>query len=112
MHRIDDRYRRRVGGGTANRIDNRPFWQPRLIVEGTEITGVTFDAWRGRWPKDDSELSNKTIEVYLPSKESGYPCYFHWLQVSGLVGKARVRIVDSGHNLKSPQPPLPRRPSA
>ena len=113
MHRIEDRYRRRVGRTPPNRIDHRPFWQPPLIVEGKEILGVPFDAWRSRWPKDGSDLSGKTIEVYLPSKKSGYPSYFpYWLQVSGFIGKARIRIVDSGHNLKSPQPLLPRRPGA
>ncbi len=113
MQRLDDRYRRRVGGAPPNRIDNRAFWQPRLILDGQEVTGVSFDAWRARWPKDGSDLSGKTIEVYLPSKESGYPSYFpYWLQVSGFIGKARVRIVDSGHHLNSPQPHLPRRPAA
>ncbi len=107
MHRLDDRNRRRIGGS------NHAFWQPRLIVEGEEVMGVTFDAWRTRWPKDGSELSGKTVEVYLPTRESGYPSYFpSWLQVSGLIGKARVRTVDSGHNLKSPQPHLPRRPNS
>ena len=108
MQRLDDRHRRRIGGSSPN----RPFWQPRLIVEGEEIPGVTFDAWRSKWPKDGSDLAGKTLEVYLPSRNSGHPSYFpHWLQVSGLIGKARIRVVDSGHNLNSPQPHLPRRPS-
>lgn len=109
LHRIDDRDRRRVGNG---RSGNRPFWQPRLIADGVEIIGVPFDAWRARWPKDGSQLAGKTVDVYIPEKGSEYPSYFpYWVQVNGIL-KAHIRIVDSGHNLKSPYLHLPRRPSA
>lgn len=82
--------------------DRRPAWQPRMIVEGREVPGVLFHAWRAHWPKDGSILSNKTIEVYLPQDNAKYPSYFpYWLQISGVVGKAQIHIIDSGHDLKS-----------
>ena len=46
----------------------RPLWQPRMVIDGKPIQGVLFDAWKTDWPRDGSDLSNKTIEVYLPSK--------------------------------------------
>lgn len=83
--------------------DRRPAWQPRMIVEGKEVAGVLFNAWRAHWPKDGSILSNKTIEVYLPQDNAKYPSYFpYWLQISGVVGKAQIHIIDSGHEMASP----------
>lgn len=83
--------------------DRRPAWQPRMMIEGKEVSGVLFNAWRAHWPKDGSILSNKTIEVYIPQDTAKYPSYFpYWLQISGVVGKAQIHIIDSGHDLKSP----------
>lgn len=106
---IPENERKRVGprphSGTP---DWRPYWQPRLVVEGQTLTGVGFSAWRTRWPKDGSELANKSIEVYIPQENEKYPSYFpYWLQISGMIGKAKIRIVDSGSHLLSPQPKLP-----
>jgi hypothetical protein len=79
--------------------DRRPYWQPKLVFEGQVIPNVPFDSWRAFWPKDGSELSGKIIEIYLPQNMGEYPAYFpYWLQVSGIVGKAKVHIIDSGKN--------------
>lgn len=84
--------------------DRRPIWQPRLIVDGRQIPGVPFDGWRARWPRDNSELSGKMVEVYLPSDAANFQSYFpYWLEVQGVVGNAKVRVVDSGKGLNSPQ---------
>lgn len=90
--------RKRVGPTPpAAMTDKRPYWQPKLIFEGQEIKGVAFDEWRTFWPKDGSDLSGKIIDVFVPQQTGVYPTYFpYWLQVSGLVGKAKVRIIDSG----------------
>jgi hypothetical protein len=78
-------------------------WQPKMIFDGQVIPDVKFEAFRTRWPSDGSELSKKVIEVYLPDEMSGYTSYFpYWLQIKGVIGKAKVRIVDSGINLQSP----------
>lgn len=100
--------RRRIGiNFTAE--GGRTLWQPKMIVDGFTIEGVRFDAWRATWPKDGSDLSGKTIEVYLPEQGTGYPAYFpYWLQISGVVGNAKIRIVDSGTQLTSSLPYYPR----
>ncbi len=83
--------------------DPTKVWQPKMIVDGKQIEGVLFDAWKTQWPKDNTEMSGRTVEIYLPSENGKYPSYFpYWLQISGTIGKAKVRIIDSGTNLKSP----------
>lgn len=94
--------RKRVGPTPPSAVtDRRPYWQPKLIFEGREISGVAFNEWRTFWPKDGSDLSGKIIDVFVPQETGVYPTYFpYWLQVSGIVGKAKVRIVDSGRGVK------------
>lgn len=104
--RMDASSRRRVGPMPREGCkDQRPFWNPRVVVEGQTIKDVPFNSWKTRWPKDGSELSGKTIEVYLPKDGDKYPSYFpYWLQIGGVIGKAKVRIIDSGFSLRSPRP--------
>lgn len=100
---VPDNERKKIGPpSAADWVDKRPYWQPRLVVDGKAIQGVAFDAWRTRWPKDGGDLSGKLIEIYVPKENDKYPSYFpYWLQVSGVVGIAKVRIVDSGTQLFS-----------
>lgn len=101
--KIDEENRKRVGRG-PNRLE-RPLWQPQMIVNGQRLSGVEFDAWKTLWPRDGGDLSGKLIEVYLPKEDSKYPSYFpYWLEISGFVGGAKIRIIDSGHGMQSPQP--------
>jgi len=107
LTKIPDRMRKKVGSNRSSGPEMRPLWHPRMIVEGKPVEGVEFDAWKTDWPRDGSDLSNKTIEVYLPSANQGYPAYFpYWLQINGVAGKAKIRIIDSGKNLHSPMPSL------
>lgn len=100
-------HKRRLVGTSGGR--ERP-WQPRMIVEGVQMPGILFDAWEGRWPRDQTELSGKKIIVYVPQPGEQYPDYFpYWMQVKGAVGKTQLRVVDSGRRLHSPrQYPLKR----
>lgn len=84
--------------------DSRQPWQPTMVVNGQIIEGVRFNAYQTTWPKDGGLLSGKTLELYLPETNSSYPAYFpYWLQVKGILGPAKVRIVDSGSGLHSPK---------
>lgn len=77
-------------------------WHPRLKFEGQIIENVPFTAWRTKWPDDKSELSGKTIEIYTPDDSELYPSYLpYWLEISGMMGNAKIRIIDSGRNLNS-----------
>lgn len=100
LRRVADHERKRIGHSQFSDVDRRPFWQPTVVVDGAAIKGVPFDAWRTRWPKDGTDLSGKIIEVYVPKENGRYPSYFpYWLQISGIVGNAKVRIIDSGTQL-------------
>jgi len=87
--------------------DLRRYWAPQMVYEGKAIQNVRFEAWRTRWPQDSTELSGKVITVYVPEdSDHRYPSYFpYWLEIKGIVGKAKIRIVDSGRNLYSPRTP-------
>jgi hypothetical protein len=105
--KIPEKSRKRVGPKPISGPDWRPMWQPSMIVEGQKVQGLRFDAWRTKWPKDASDLSGRTIEIYLPQDNQHYATYFpYWLQINGAIGKAKVRIIDSGNQLRSPKPPL------
>lgn len=99
---IPEEARKRIGPKIKSGPEFRAIWNPRLVIEGKTIPNVKFDAWRTKWPCDGGDLSGKVIEVYLPSDRERYPSYFpYWLQINGAVGKAKVRIVDSGSQLQS-----------
>lgn len=97
---IPDSERKKVGPATLLGPDKRPVWTPTMVVEGTKMTGVPFTAWRTLWPKDGTDLSERTIEVYIPQESDKYPSYFpYWLQISGMLGHAKIHIIDSGNKL-------------
>lgn len=98
--------RKRIGskGSPLTGCEECKVWQPRMVVNSTVIPNVSFDGWKAKWPNDGSELAGKLVEIYLPEESDKYPTYFpYWLQVSGMVGKAKVRVVDSGGGLRSPK---------
>jgi hypothetical protein len=102
--KIPESARKRIGPKIRSGPELRALWQPHLIVEGKTIPGVMFDAWRTQWPRDESDLSGKTIEIYLPQDKERYLSYFpYWLQINGTIGKAKIRIIDSGTQLPSPK---------
>lgn len=79
----------------------RNLWQPKMVVDGQTVVNVPFEAWKTYWPRDGSDLGGKEILVYIPAESDKYPSYFpFWLQVSGMVERAKLRIVDSGRDMK------------
>lgn len=112
FNQIPDRERKQMGSRSrhADVHDLKNLWQPKLIVNGQAIPDAKFTAWKTRWPNDGSELAGKMIEIYTPVDDVRYPSYFpYWLQISGMIGKAKVRIIDSGMNLKSPKADMDNR---
>lgn len=90
---LTDKERKRKGS-------SNDFWNPKMLVDGKEVSGVEFSAWKTHWPTDGSLLSGKQIIIYLPKDSKEYPSYFpYWMQLGGGLAKVQVRIVDSGKNL-------------
>lgn len=105
--KIPDSMRKRIGMKTPKENDLRPLWQPALTMDGQIVNGVKFDGWSAKWVNDGSDLSGKIIEIYTPQENTKYPSYFpYWLQVCGSITNAKILIIDSGTNLKSPKPSL------
>lgn len=103
---VPTKERKRVGprGSNPSGKEARDLWTPKMTVNGKVINNISFNAWKSRWPSDGSDLAGKAIEIYIPEKSDQYPSYFpYWLQISGIVGNAKIRIVESGSELKSPK---------
>ncbi len=99
---IPDSSRKKIGAKPAFGVDPRPIWQPKMVFEGQTIPNVPFLAWKTRWPKDTSDLSGRSIEVYLPQPDTTFPNYFpYWVQIEGTIGNAKMRVIESGKNLTS-----------
>ncbi len=98
---IDRAARKRIGiEPQSGEPDVRRLWQPKIIYEGKEIS-PPVSAYTTKWPADDSELSGKTIDIYLVQNPAlTYLPY--WIEVSGGVQKAKISALDSGRNLTSP----------
>lgn len=80
--------------------ETRP-WQPKLVLNGAEVAGAEFTVWGTTWPRDQSELSGKEVQIFLPANAPEAPSYFpYWLKIKGGVAKATLRVVDSGRNLQ------------
>jgi hypothetical protein len=107
---VPEEERRRIGLPPGrNKVDRRPLWSPRLIVNGRQVTNIPFHSYKARWPSDGSELARKWVEIYLPAPSpddtSWYPAYFpYWIEVEGKIGNAKARVVDSGLEAQSPAP--------
>lgn len=109
LQEIPFEQRKKVGlSPRGNEPDRRKLWTPTMIFEGQEIKNVAFKAYVARWPLDGGPLANKWIEIYLPEDSDTYPSYFpYWLQVKGVIGPSKVRVIDSGQQLVSPQKGFP-----
>ena len=101
--------RKRVGlPPGVNKKDNRPIWNPRVFIDGVQQTNIPFSAYKARWHRDNSELSCKVINIYLPeSNTENYPTFFPYLvEVEGKVANVKLRIIDAGIEARSARQPF------
>ncbi len=85
--------------------DYRAVWYPQKIMEGKKIERPSFEVYRIVFPRDYSDLSEKTLDLYL-DKDFSLP---YWLQIGSDNLSVVLKTVDSGKNLKSPKSYFPRR---
>jgi len=84
----------------AGEIDRRKLWVPKVIVNGKELLPPPpFEVYRTKWPKDGGELSEKTIYLYFPVSKEALSYFPYWVEIVGIVGKVKLRVVDSGKGL-------------
>lgn len=96
--------RKRIGPPpAAEEADRRSLWLPPVVIEGKKVDRPNVSVWSGKWPHDETLLSDCTIEVYFG--ESAFP---YWIEVKSPHYTATMRTLDSGHNVISPMPPAPQ----
>lgn len=108
---IETNHRKRQGPPLPpGEIDSRPIWHPPIYVDGKLNKSVTSKAYKALWPKDYSELSGHLIEIFIPEANANSLSYFpYWLQVSNLAAQLKIRVIDSGKNMISIHPNIPKR---
>ncbi len=82
--------------------DFRKLWQPKVYYEGSE-QAVQCHVYRTEWPKDVSDLSGRVLYIYIPKPSSQALSFFpYWIEITGNIGKVKLRVVDSGRLLYNP----------
>lgn len=96
--------RRRIGPPPpSGSSDYRALWNPPVTVNGKKVKG-NFSVFHTLWPKDESLLSNKRLELYF---DENHPLPF-WIQVYSGHGSVFSKMIDSGKKMKTPYS-LPKR---
>jgi len=101
FHTIDPAERKMVGAAPLpGEIDTRHLWLPKIVFQGKQIHPF-IAAYKVFWPKDESELAGKALDLYFAEKEAlSYLPY--WIEVASGVTKAKILALDSGKQLASP----------
>lgn len=101
LESVFDKERKRIGATPPHHaIDIRRIWNPPRTYADQE-----FNVLKSSWPKDDSELSGKKIELYFDT--NGFPLP-HWIEIHGKID-AKIRTIAYGEDLQTPKKHLPRR---
>ena len=104
---VPDEKRRKIGPPPPiGERDHRSFWAPSVIIEGKKVASFS-DVYYTYWPKDETELSRKKIEIYFDGK-TDFPFPYR-IQVSSGHGTFPLQVIDSGKGLLSYYSFLPRR---
>lgn len=107
LNEISDMDRKKIGPKPQDlSSDTRKVWNPPKIVHGKKIKGIQFDAMRTSWPKDGSDLSLKTIDLYFDPTEKDFP-FPYWIEVGDTQNVFKIRVIDSGVCESSPCHKMP-----
>lgn len=84
----------------AGEMDFRRPWVPKIVFEGKPVE-AEVEAFCLSWPTDDSELSGKSLDLYIPKNEAiTYLPY--WIEMNAGLNKIKITVIDSGKKLISP----------
>ncbi|MEX0961375.1 MAG: hypothetical protein WDZ28_00775 [Simkaniaceae bacterium] len=93
----------------CDQIDTRKIWNPPLFRLGKKVQNPCFEAYSARWPRDETPLSQKKINLYFDLKRVDFP-FPCWIEISDGSNTFKIRGIDTGDQLPlSPAcfPPLP-----
>jgi hypothetical protein len=110
LQKVPEEERRRIGPAPrSDETDRRPLWNPPLVMEGKK-SKASFEAWKTKWPKDDSLLSSCHILLYFQSNNPSFT-FPTWIEATNGHYSYAIKAVDSGKGLSSPlSQSIPRRP--
>ncbi len=99
---VPEKERRRIGPSPEEGVeDRRALWNPPLVRESAKVKKPCYEVYRGKWPKDSSELSECTILLYFDKENPSFP-FPYWLELSNGYISIKLRTVDSGTKLQTP----------
>ncbi len=109
IKKINKRDRKKIGPRPLpGEMDTRAIWNPPMTIDSKIIEKKTIEVYKAKWPKDSTEFSNNTLELYFNENDNfAFP---YWIQASSNHLTIMLKAVDSGKNLKSPKQFLPKRP--
>ncbi|KPK32495.1 MAG: hypothetical protein AMS24_04095 [Chlamydiae bacterium SM23_39] len=94
--------RKKIGPPPLNEEkDIRSIWNPPMYIDKKKVKNANFEVYQAKWPKDNSSLSGKVINIYF-DKEKKFSFPF-WIEIETNHLDIILKTVDSGKNIKIPQ---------
>lgn len=81
--------------------DTRKLWNPSKIYEGKKIPNAHFMMMRTKWPKDDTDLAGRWIDLYFDEDQPKFP-FPYWVEIGDGHNVFKLQVIDSGKNLYFP----------
>lgn len=101
--------RKKIGPPPSHgQSDFRKLWNPPLYQNNKKVSNASFEVYSASWPKDESVLSQKKIEVYFDKNNPTFP-FPHWIHIKDSSYTFKIRSIDSGKNLTSNHIDIPRK---
>ncbi|MGL4348102.1 MAG: hypothetical protein ACRCSV_01390 [Chlamydiales bacterium] len=109
LQEMSDFKKKRIGPAPQKKFDDhRPIWAPLLVYHGKTHERASFDVYETFWPNDNTDLSLAHITLYFHKQNISFP-FPYWMQVDTGLGRATVRVIDSGSELRSIFVDMPKR---
>jgi hypothetical protein len=110
LQKVPESARKKTGPAPhSDDVDRRKIWNPSIKVEGKKIK-KECEAYKGRWPSDDTLLSGCDIMLYFSKDPESFGLPY-WIEATNGHYTHSVKAIDSGKNLTSPLPHnIPHRP--
>lgn len=86
--------------------DIRKTWSPPKILNGKKYKNNHFEMMHTKWPKDDSELSGRDIDLYFDTDQPLFP-FPYWIEIGDGYNVFKIHVIDSGYSTLFPFKQIP-----